>query len=165
MWLHSPTTVRPHFCQRFLRIFRGFGKLPNKQNPRQALHEWQGFYGSGYPLPMLAIQVLCSLKWLLCNSHIYRPCRLKVPFRRRFCPFSESTVFICCLAGFKKCCGNLRGKGGFSFLKEAVIFPHGKAALFVGTVVVFLPLIYRGFTAGTLPKLCFFCLEKLLFLA
>ena len=57
LWLHSPTTVRPHFCQRFLRIFRGFGKLPNKQNPRQARLEWQGFYGSGYPLPMLATKV------------------------------------------------------------------------------------------------------------
>ena len=56
-------------------------------------------------------------------------------------------------------------KGGFAFFKEAVIFPHGKAALFVGTVVVFLPLIDRGFAAGAFPKLCFLCLEKLLFLA
>ena len=93
LWLHSPTTVRPHFCQRFLRIFRGFGKLPNKQNPRQALHEWQGFYGSGYPLPMLAIPVLCPLKWLLCSSHTYRPYQLKAPFRRRFFLFSENTAF------------------------------------------------------------------------
>ena len=42
LWLHSPTTVRPHFCQRFLRIFRGFGKLPNKQNPRPARQRRNG---------------------------------------------------------------------------------------------------------------------------
>ena len=40
-----------------------------------------------------AIQVLCPLKWLLCNSHTCRPYQLKVPFRHRFCLFSESTAF------------------------------------------------------------------------
>ena len=64
----------------------------------------------------------------------------------------KQELFDCCHAGFQKCCGNLRGKDGFPFLKEAVIFPHGKAALFVGTVVVFLSLIDRGLAAGTLLK-------------
>ena len=56
MWLHSPTTVRPHFCQRFLRIFRGFGKLPNKQNPHSARSVRTGILRKGYPFPMLTIQ-------------------------------------------------------------------------------------------------------------
>ena len=40
--------------------------------------------------------------------------------------------------------GNLRGKGNFSFLKETVVFPHGKGAIPVRAVEILLALIDGG---------------------
>ena len=54
LWLHSPTTVRPHFCQRFLRFFRGFGKLPNKKIPAK-------LYMSGRDFTEVGTRFLCLL--------------------------------------------------------------------------------------------------------
>lgn len=112
LWLHSPTTVRPHFCQRFLRIFRGFGKLPNKQNPRQARLEWQGFYGSGYPLPMLAKKVFYLL-------YPYFPLRRKSHFAELI--QKKNVVILKRLQRFLKSIFNFNGRSHLSSFSTSLI--------------------------------------------
>ena len=48
---------RPSIASLLSFPFRGFGTLPNKQFSTDAPQRGRGKYGSGYPLPMLAMNI------------------------------------------------------------------------------------------------------------